>query len=307
MLVFVIGVVMLVIFGAAFAEIAAKRGWQAGVPSLIGGVAITAVAWALAIYIVVVVRRLDASRLGGRIRRARLRLFADANVGVSTTSDLDDPPYPGIPFEVARNPVVVDAVKVERGGQLVEVGNLVTSGMSSGRQVSLVFGYVRVLLPQRLPHLVAVSTTDRGHSPIDVAFDASQMLRLEGDFDTHFTLYVPREYERDALYVVGPDLMARLIDYAPHFDVEIADDWLQFYGHAPFDLLAPSTYEQAIDLASIVGSKVVRQAGRYSDHRASPGDAVHGGRRLRWVSGMSILGATVGAGAVVLVVSLLLR
>ena len=38
----------------------------------------------------------------------------------------------------------------------------------------------------------------------------TQVLSLEGDFDRYFTLYCPKEYERDALYVFTPDLMALL-------------------------------------------------------------------------------------------------
>lgn len=43
------------------------------------------------------------------------------------------------------------------------------------------------------------------------------MLSLEGDFDRYFTLYCPGDYERDALYVFTPDLLALLIDESRHF------------------------------------------------------------------------------------------
>ena len=44
---------------------------------------------------------------------------------------------------------------------------------------------------------------------------------LEGDFDRHFTLYAPDGYGRDALYLLTPDLMSRLIDSARAFDVSL--------------------------------------------------------------------------------------
>ncbi|MEO7546479.1 MAG: hypothetical protein ABIT21_09370 [Terrimesophilobacter sp.] len=55
-------------------------------------------------------------------------------------------------------------------------------------------------------------------------FSRNQVLSLEGDFDKHFTLYCPKEYEHDALYVFTPDLMTRLIDHAAGYDVELVDD-----------------------------------------------------------------------------------
>ncbi len=49
-------------------------------------------------------------------------------------------------------------------------------------------------------------------------------LELEGDFGKHFELHVPAGYERDALYVLTPDVMQVLIDEAADRRVEIVDD-----------------------------------------------------------------------------------
>ncbi|MBK0422151.1 hypothetical protein JD292_08690 [Leucobacter sp. CSA2] len=48
-----------------------------------------------------------------------------------------------------------------------------------------------------------------------------QHLSLEGDFDRYFELYAPKGYERDALYLFTPDVMAWLIDDARGYDVEL--------------------------------------------------------------------------------------
>ncbi|GAA1220365.1 hypothetical protein GCM10009655_19930 [Rhodoglobus aureus] len=40
-----------------------------------------------------------------------------------------------------------------------------------------------------------------GFSNLPKSFARDQVLKLEGDFNEHFTLYSPRHYERDALYV----------------------------------------------------------------------------------------------------------
>jgi hypothetical protein len=302
---FLIAAAMAVVAVAAFLEVSRSRGWLAALPASLVVLLIAAIAAALGGYILVVATRLDLVRLGGPVRRARLERFAATNTGVMVVSELAAPAYPGIPFETARDPVVIDAVRLERSDRLVELGNLVTRGMSGGRQVALVFGYVRVLLPRPTPQLLAVSTADRGHSAIDVALDGSQRLGLEGDFDRHFTPYAPDGYGRDALYLLTPDLMARLIDSARAFDVEIVDSWLQFYAHRPFDLLAPSSYEFALGLSDAVGAKAVRQTARYRDDRAhgAAGGAVR--PHLRWVRGVALASTVVGMAVGVLVVSLL--
>ena len=83
-----------------------------------------------------------------------------------------------------------------------------------------------------LPHIVLDSTGNNSvfGSNLPVTFDADQLLGLEGDFDRHFSLYCPADYERDALYLFTPDIMARFIDNAAVLDVEIVDDWLFLYG-----------------------------------------------------------------------------
>lgn len=91
------------------------------------------------------------------------------------------------------------------------------------------------------------------------------MLSLEGDFDCHFTLYCPRGYERDALYVLTPDLMARLIDEAGGLDVEIVDDWLFFYSGRQRNLTKASDLAPVFSLINTVGTKTLDRTERYAD------------------------------------------
>jgi hypothetical protein len=270
---------------------------------IIGGVAVPAVGVFLGSYLLDVAMKLDVVRLGGPARRARLQRFAEDNVSVSFLPEVQGMDYPGFAFESAQRPEAFDVIRFESGP--IEVGNLVTTGTSGNRQVALVHGYIRFPLPARLPHILAISTTDRGHSAVPVVVLRDQFLSLEGDFDKHFTLYAPHGYEQDALYVFGPDVMARLIDHADRFDVEIVDSWLQVYAHRPFNMLDPETYQLATGLAAAVASKVSRQAGRYSDNRAAAPDRVGieaiapAARRLRstapWVFVCVVVGGAIGA------------
>ena len=58
-----------------------------------------------------------------------------------------------------------------------------------------------------------------GGATLPATFRRDQVLSLEGDFNRYFTLYCPRQYERDALYVFTSDLISLLNDEADPFDV----------------------------------------------------------------------------------------
>ena len=86
-------------------------------------------------------------------------------------------------------------------------------------------GYLAIRLDRKLPHIVL----QRRRGAMFYAGDGPE-LELEGDFGKHFELHVPEGYERDALYVLTPDVMQVLIDEAADQRVEIVDDWLFVFG-----------------------------------------------------------------------------
>ena len=126
------------------------------------------------------------------------------------------------------------------------------------------------------------------------------MLSLEGDFDKYFTLYAPREYERDALYVFTPDLMVLLIDRLASYDLEIVDNRLYTYSHKPFNMLDPETHERLASIVQVVGQKATNQTMRYADDRSTPYSDIiaSGGVRLR---------RGIAAGAVIAILYFALR
>lgn len=64
----------------------------------------------------------------------------------------------------------------------------------------------------------------------DMAF--GKVLKLEGDFNKYFTLYVPNEdYEIEALQIFTPEIMAKLIDTGNGFSFEFLDNKLFIYSH----------------------------------------------------------------------------
>ena len=119
-----------------------------------------------------------------------------------------------------------------------------------------------------LPHIVLDARSNNGlfGSNLPATFDKDQRLSLEGDFDQHFSLYCPEGYERDALYLFTPDIMARFIDNAAALDVEIVDDWLFLYGKREFSGLDPATWAWLFSVVAALLDKFA-QWSRWRDER----------------------------------------
>ena len=152
--------------------------------------------------------------------------------------------------------------------------------MKSGKNSTTYrWGYVAVKLDVPLPNIVLDAKGNNGFgSNLPASFDRAQRLSLEGDFDEYFTLYCPEGYERDALYLFTPDIMARFIDNAAELDVEIVDDWMFLYTRRKVSTLDPATWAW---LFGVVGALITKldQWARWRDERlfAEQPDAVHSG------------------------------
>lgn len=166
--------------------------------------------------------------------------------------------------------------------------------------------FLGIRLDRQLPNMVLKSKLTRRHAPADLR--RSQVLRLEGDFNKSFRLYVPQNYERDALYVFAPDLMAVLVDEAASVEVEVVDDWIFFYSPAPADLADPVAMMRFMRILDVVGSKAVRQPERYSDDRTgtfAENSVSQPARRLR--SGVAIGGIAAAAFGVAQIVRIVVE
>ncbi|MGM7665968.1 hypothetical protein [Microbacterium sp. A93] len=144
----------------------------------------------------------------------------------------------------------------------VEFGNLKYRSRRSGS-----WHYLAVQLPVLLPHLLFATTATGGlFDELPVALKRDQRLSLEGDFDRWFHLYTPATYERDALFVVTPDVMAELIDNAHQFNIEIVDDHLVFFAPSPADFTAAESWRTVESLLQ-AAIPVIANASRYRDER----------------------------------------
>ncbi|MFE5408237.1 hypothetical protein [Microbacterium sp. NPDC056569] len=205
------------------------------------------------------------ARTGGE-RMYRLDRFARANA-MQYEPRLDAPGLPGMIFSIGSSRHSSDLVRGDRP-RFVEFANYRYTTGSGKNQQTYHWGYVAVKLDTPLPHIVLDATSNNGlfGSNLPLAFDKDQRLSLEGDFDRYFSLYCPADYERDALYLFTPDIMARFIDNAAALDVEIVDDWLFLYAKRDFSTLDPQTWAW---LFSVVGALLDKfaQWARWRDER----------------------------------------
>lgn len=219
----------------------------------------------------------------------RMQRFADRNE--LRFSPLDaNPGYPGAAFR-HPNTVLRDHFSPQEG-------NAFDYGLafkpSTGRNdSSLERWYLAITLDRNLPHIVLDARSNNSKifgSNIEV-YQREQALSLEGDFDRHFTLYCPTGYERDALTIFTPDLMALFIDELNAFDVEIVDNRMFVYSTKRLDFGDPEVHRRLFRIIDVVGSKTQRRTERYADENIADRrrDVVASdGRRLR--QGISISG-----------------
>ncbi|REJ06212.1 hypothetical protein DY023_06990 [Microbacterium bovistercoris] len=193
-----------------------------------------------AVFVVVVVILVVNLRNGG-IHAYRLARFAAAN-GMEFVGRIDDPPLPGMIFHNGHSRYTDLALRGHRP-RFVEFGNYQYTTGSGKNSSTHRWGYIAVKLDVPLPNIVldALGNNALG-SNLPASFSKDQRLSLEGDFDRYFTLYCPEGYERDALYLFTPDIMARFIDHAAQLDVEIVDDWLFLYMQRPVSTIDPATW-----------------------------------------------------------------
>ncbi len=128
--------------------------------------------------------------------------------------------------------------------------------------------YAAVTLAHPVPHLVLESVAGRriaGRLPAQLA--RAQRLSLEGDFDRRFQLHTPEAYERDALYILTPDVMAALVDAAPGYHVEMLDHTLLFFSDSDTDFDAPHAWQRVDRVLTEAARAVQASALRYRDER----------------------------------------
>lgn len=213
----------------------------------------------------------------------RLTRFAQAN-RLQFSHRSPAPSYPGVIFTQGHSQHSLNHVRSSEG-RFFDVGSFQYITGSGRNRATHNWGFLALKLDRVLPHMLLDATANNTifGSNLPLLYRKEQILPLEGDFNEHFTLYCPKEYERDALYVFTPDLMALLIDEAAPFDVEIVEDWLFVYSKRPLGA-DESVWSRMFGIIDTVGAKTLDQTHRYADQRVGDPAAnivAPQGKRLR--------------------------
>jgi len=202
-------------------------------------------------------------------RWMRLQEFGRDN-GLTFSPYDADPNYPGAIFGRGGSRAAIDHFRPVKG-KFFDFGNyqyVVSNGKSS---TTVTWGFLAMQLDRKLPHMLLDSLQNNSWAGLGFSslFSRDQVLSLEGDFDRYFTLFCPKQYERDALYVFTPDLMALCIDEAAPFDIEIVDDWMFVYSSQPLKVDDPNVVARIFRIIATVGAKALRQTDRYRDEKVA--------------------------------------
>ncbi len=206
-----------------------------------------------------------AMMVGRRNDNIRLLKFARAN-NCRVDFDIEPQNEEGLLFSRGHARRIVSRLTMPNGTQIANYRYVV--GYERTRKVHD-WCYVRIPLPRAVPNMVLDSKKNNGLwlANLNVAFNADQKLSLEGNFDEYFTLYTPRKYEKDALYIFTPDVMQILIEKGTDFDMETVDHSLYMYRFGRFSLGNAELYKRLLPILSTISKKVLNQADFYSDEK----------------------------------------
>lgn len=199
----------------------------------------------------------------------RMRRFSEANQ-MQYSSDVRYDGRPGLIFQQGHSKKFLDLLSTEPDGAW-EIGNYRYKTGSGKNQRTHSYGFVRIQLPRRLPHMLLDSRKNNllgGRlSNLPTGLDKSQRLSLEGDFDKYFTLYAPVEYRRDALYIFTPDVMAAMIDSVQSYDCEVIDDSFYIYSDVSLKIDDSQQLKEIINIIRQLKPELTDQSDYYADER----------------------------------------
>ncbi len=132
---------------------------------------------------------------------------------------------------------------------------------------------MEIKLPHKQPHFMIDSLTSYSKQrSLPVAFNSSQKIELEGDFNNYFDLYAPEKDSLAALTLIAPDAMEVLMNHAIKCDIEIIEDRIFFYWTG-LDISLKNYFEAFSTAEEVLGvfSKYFISGRLYSQTEAAEG------------------------------------
>ncbi|MBG6238577.1 hypothetical protein IWX78_001549 [Mycetocola sp. CAN_C7] len=224
---------------------------------------------------VMILSQFRLPRWGTRLWSDRVRLsrFAERN-RARYTAARETPWRPGMIFGRGERRRIFDVLDFTHPHRL-RVGNLAyQKPLPKGGAEQHLWGFVEVSLPRRFPHIVLDSLSNNGlrGRQLENPYAGQGAVTLEGNFSQYFRLTCPPGYERDALYLLTPDLMVVLLDEGADFDIEILDDVLFLYRPRRFVLSDPAEWRKIERILDTIGLGTAKRTVNYRDERVGNRD-----------------------------------
>ena len=202
-----------------------------------------------------------------------LARFADAN-GMRFGIHSANPRYPGVLFNEGQSRASTFHL-FSPTGVLADVGGYeyITGGGQNSSAHRWHFAAFR--LPHPVPHLLLDAKANNMWKLTNLpkAFASSQRISLGEPFDSHYQLYAPEGYGRDAFQLLPPHVMDALLRTPIVYDIEMVDTWLFCYTQSQQDLTNPATWRLLETIANGVLGSLTQVITRYTDSRL-PGQVV---------------------------------
>lgn len=241
-----------------------------GVPLLTSSHAVEASSFgffAVAIFFFVLVGAIAVVAIKIQTKKlAKLYKFTVQN-NLMLKTNVSNPGYAGTIFDEGHSRVINQAIAFPDGSEIGNYRYITGSGKNSQTHM---WTYAHIRLARELPNMLLDSKKNNlfgAFTNLPNSIKSDQVLSLEGDFDTYFTLYAPAEYKRDALYIFTPDVMAAIIDAGQDYDLEIIGSSLFLYRPQTISIDSESELTKILAILSTIGGELLDQSNNYRDER----------------------------------------
>ncbi len=125
-----------------------------------------------------------------------------------------------------------------------------------------------VTLPYKLANFYLDSHKDSNRQGPSALYSRNQMLSLEGDFNTYFQLFVPKDDAVPVLSILSPDIMQTLITSSQRYDVELHDQHLRIISNKK--VYGTSDEVFLLEAAKAITSELDHRAASWQNSKNNP-------------------------------------